>query len=208
VTDTIVSVPEGPPAIAQLDPYPLLFHARDHTLDIVIDNPMTRRKGWQRISLFAFYFRPSALDTIPFTQALREARKAPDWSKQAYFGLFPFKWKPGWQKSFDALRGNGRPFVAPILQTLILNRAPKETFNWVEKVASWEFERIIPCHLEGSIAANPDQFRQAFRFLEPDLKDSKNGGNQYNYPLPDNDFELLRQIEETLKRRGILPPVS
>ncbi|MEQ8468622.1 DUF4336 domain-containing protein [Coleofasciculus sp. E1-EBD-02] len=208
VTDTVVSVPENPPAIAQLDPYPLLFHARDHALDIVIDNKMTRRKGWQRICLFAFFFRPSTLDTIPFTQALREARKAPDWSKQAYFGLFPFQWKPGWQKSFDALRGNGRPFVAPILQTLILNRAPKETLNWVEKVASWEFERIIPCHLEGSIAANSEQFRQAFVFLEPDLKGSENGGNQDNYPLPDNDFELLRQIEATLKRRGILPPVS
>jgi hypothetical protein len=30
VTDSVLSVPEDPPAIAQLDPYPLLFHALNH----------------------------------------------------------------------------------------------------------------------------------------------------------------------------------
>ncbi|MGH2415080.1 MAG: DUF4336 domain-containing protein, partial [Microcystaceae cyanobacterium] len=37
VTDSVVSVPEEPPAIAQLDPYPLLFHAKDKASDIVED---------------------------------------------------------------------------------------------------------------------------------------------------------------------------
>lgn len=208
LTDTIVSVPEDPPAIAQVNPYPLLFHARDHALDVVLDNPITRRKGWQRISLFAFFFRPSALETISFSQTLRDARKAPDWSKQAYFGLFPFKWKPDWHKSFNALQGNGRPFVAPILQTLILNRAPQETLNWVEQVTNWNFQQILPCHFDCPIPANSQQFRQAFEFLNPDSKTRNNGSYQNHDPLPDQDFELLRQIEATLKRRGIIPPAS
>jgi len=53
VTDSVLSVPEDPPAIVQLEPYPL-FHARDDAFEIVEDNPASRRKGWQRISLFAF----------------------------------------------------------------------------------------------------------------------------------------------------------
>jgi Domain of unknown function (DUF4336) len=63
VTDSIMSVPEDPPAIVQLDPYPLLFHARDNAFAIVEDNEANRCQGWQRISLFAVYFRPSALDS-------------------------------------------------------------------------------------------------------------------------------------------------
>jgi len=33
VTDSVLSVPEDPPAIVQLEPYPLLFHARDDVRD-------------------------------------------------------------------------------------------------------------------------------------------------------------------------------
>jgi len=54
VTDSVLSVPEDPPAIVQLEPYPLLFHARDDAFEIVEDNPASRRKGWQRISLLPF----------------------------------------------------------------------------------------------------------------------------------------------------------
>jgi hypothetical protein len=204
VTDSVLSVPEEPPAIVQLDSYPLLFHARDEASSIVENNAANRRKGWQRIALFAFYFRPSALDVVKLGQAVREAGKAADRSRRAYFGLFPFKWKPHWQQSFEALRGNGRLFVAPILQTLILNRAPKATLEWADRVARWEFQRIIPCHLDAPIEASPQQFRQAFTFLEK--TPAQTVADYPNLPLPDEDFELLRELEETLIRRRITPP--
>jgi len=44
VTDSVLSVPEDPPAIVQLEPYPLLFHARDDAFEIVEDNPASRRR--------------------------------------------------------------------------------------------------------------------------------------------------------------------
>ncbi|MDJ0736632.1 MAG: DUF4336 domain-containing protein [Nostocaceae cyanobacterium] len=203
VTDTVVSVPENPPEIVQLDPYPLLYHARDNGLEVVEDNPATRRKGWQRISLFAFYFRPSVLQVTPWGEAFREAMKAPERSRRAYFGLYPFRWTQDWKRSFDALRGDGRLFVAPILQTLILNRGPKETIAWADKVASWDFQQIIPCHFDSPIPAKPHQFRQAFTFLEqnPSL-----ALNNQTHPLPQEDFTYLRQIEETLNKSGITPP--
>jgi len=51
------------------------------------------------------YLRPSALEMIELGQAFRDALKAPDRSRQAYFGLFPFRWKDNWKQSFDAYEG-------------------------------------------------------------------------------------------------------
>jgi hypothetical protein len=203
LTDTLVSVPQTPPDIVQLDPYPLLFHAKDNVTDGIEDTIANRIKGWQRISLFGFYFRPSALDIVALPQAVRDAKRAGDRTRKAYFGLYPFAWKPDWQRSFEALRGNGRPFVAPILQQLILNRAPQETLDWAYQVASWNFQRIIPSHFDAPIAAGPQQFLSAFAFLkqQPATEASVNGGM-----LPDADFELLKELEQGLVKLGITPP--
>ncbi len=199
LTDTIVAVPEEPPAIAQLDPTPLLFHAKNSGLDRVADTAVNRRIGWQRIALFAFYFQPSALQVVELGQSLRDAQRAIDRSKPAYWGWFPFHWQEGWQQSFAALRGEGRPFVAPILQALILNRDPQTTLAWADRVASWDFHQIIPCHMASPIATTPQQFRQAFAFLAPRSPTDPNA-------LPEADFTLLRQIDDQLIQRGITPP--
>jgi hypothetical protein len=195
LTDSVLVVPEEPPAIVQLDPYPLLFHARENSLEAVEDTEANRRKGWQRISLFAIYFRPSALEKIGLKEAWQNARKAPDRSRKAYFGLFPFKWNSDWKKSFDALRGNNRPFVAPILQSFIFNQAPGIVLSWANKVAKWNFQQIIPCHFQAPIAASPQQFRQAFAYLE-----------NRNPTLPQEDCEFLRELEVNLTQRGITKP--
>jgi hypothetical protein len=198
VTDTVVAVPQEPPEVVQLDPYPLLFHARDAATEPLTDTPANRRKGWQRIALFSFFFRPSGLEVVPWGEVFRQAKHAPDRSRHAYFGLFPFRWKSGWKDSFDALQGGDRPFVAPVLQTLILNRAPQATLDWVNRVSAWEFQRIIPCHLQAPIQANWRQFRQAFAFLEksPTIAPT----------LPQADFELLDQLSDRLSRARITPP--
>jgi hypothetical protein len=206
VTDSVLSVPEYPPDIVQLEPYPLLFHAKDDVSDSVEDTEASRRKGWQRISLFTFYFQPSALEVVKLGQALWDTFNAPDRSKKAYFGLFPFKWNQNWKRSFDALRGDGRLFVAPILQTLILNRAPQETLHWVDQIASWDFQRIIPCHFDSPIVANPHQFQQAFAFLRKQPQDGMVESS--DHLLPEEDFECLAKIENSLNRRGITLPAK
>lgn len=202
VTDSVVSIPNEPPAINQIDPFPLLFHARDNVCDTVQDTPANRRKGWHRVVLFAFYFRPSALDVVKTLPSLRDAAKAPDRSRNNYWGWYPFNWNPDWEESFYALRGNGRLTVAPILQTLILNRSPWETLAWANRVASWDFQRVIPCHLDAPVYATPQEFRQAFAFLEA----APEQGDRFpTAPLPVQDFELLRQIDDALKKVGITP---
>lgn len=204
VTDIVVSIPADPPAIVQLDPYGLLFHAKDHGCDRVADTPETRRKGWQRMSLFAFFFRPAALEPVDTWQSLWDARQAPDRSRRAYFGWFPFQWNESWERSFAALRGNGRLFVAPILQALILNRAPQATLDWATDVAGWDFDRILPCHLDAPIFTTPRQFRQAFAFLEPPESPTGTLATEYE-PLPEADLALLRSIDRGLSRSGLVP---
>lgn len=204
VTDTIVSVPAEPPAIVQLDPYPLLYHAKDRAFDMVLDTPANRLKGWKRVTLFALYFSPSTLKVPTWSQIWRDAQKAPKRSKKAYFGFFPFQWQENWQDSFDILRGNGRIFVAPILQRLILNRAPQETINWADHVAKWNFQWLIPCHFDAPIKAEPQQFRQAFGFLETQPLGGVVSSN--SYLLPEDDFKLLRDIDAGLNKLGIVPP--
>jgi hypothetical protein len=200
VTDAVVSVPDTPPEIINTDAFALLFHARDSAADEIVDTPAARQIGWQRICLFALYFQPSVLGIRTWVDTFKFAGKVGDRSRRNFWGLYPFAWQPHWQKSFEALAGNGRIFVAPILQTLILNRAAQETLAWVDRVSRWDFDRIIPAHFAAPIAANSTEFRRAFDFLK--------------YPDGDRlgllavDFQTLRDIDERLDNLGILPPVE
>jgi hypothetical protein len=205
LTDSILSVPEEPPAINQLDPYPLLFHARDHATEAIADHPENRRKGWQRIALFAIYFRPYALETTGFGEMWRDALQAAEHSPKAYFGLYPFRWREDWQQSFHILRGNGRVFVAPILQILILPQAPQQVLMWAQQVANWDFRQIIPCHFDAPIAASPHEFRQAFNFLSKQPPSQDLSGNT-NQPLSESDMQFIRELEANLRKQGIAKP--
>lgn len=200
LTDALVSIPSEPPPIAQLDPYPLLFHARESALDPIADTEENRRKGWQRISLFAIYFGPSKVETLGLKQMLQQAWRASDRSRKAYFGLYPFRWQFDWQQSFVDLHGGGRPLVAPILQTLIFPQDPQQVHAWVQRVSAWPFERIIAAHFDAPIAATPQQFRQAFAFLDP-----KPEGHA-NHPLPQADLNYVRSMEAALVKWGIATP--
>lgn len=208
VTDTVMSIPAEPPPVMAIDPYPLLFHAKDSGQDLLVDTPENRRKGWQRITLFAFYFRPDALAEVNWQAVLREAFKAGDRSQRAYFGLFPFQWKPHWKASYETLRNGGQLFVAPVLQRLILNRAPKQVLDWCDRVARWNFTQVIPAHFDAPVMATPESFRQAFRFLERPSPTSLHETAQLLNPdssqLPEQDLKLISQIDQFLQ--GILPP--
>jgi Domain of unknown function (DUF4336) len=199
VTDSVLSVPATPPEVLQVDPTALLYHAKDSAGDQVLDTPEMRIKGWKRIALFSFYFRPSALDIMDLGPSWKEARSAGTKAAKAYFGLYPFRWKLGWEKSFDLLSSGGRIFVAPILQQLILNRDPKQVLEWADRVMEWSFTRIVGCHLEAPIAAGPKEFRSAFAFWESESEFAIE-------ELPQEDFALLRDIEAVLLERGITPP--
>lgn len=199
VTDTVLSVSATPPDVVQLDPYPLLFHARDEPTDAIRDTPEYRLKGWQRICLFALYFRPSTLETVELPQAWQAAQGAPDRSARAYWGLYPFDWAADWQVSFQALHQDGQLQVAPILRQLILNRDPAAVRQWCDRMAQWNFAQIIPCHFTAPIAADGMSFQQAFTFLHQDDVLTPFQIRQ--------DVAVLNSIDDELVKRKItLPP--
>ena len=198
VTDSIVSIPPQPPEIVAQDLYPLLFHARESATEAIADTEGNRLKGWRRICLFAIYFRSSVLNVPSLGKTLIDAWRSPNKSLKAYLGLYPFQWQTNWEKAFDVLRGEGRLLVAPILQTLILNRAPELTLKWAKAIAKWNFIRIIPCHFAAPVTTTPQEFLQAFAFLDPK-------GN-YTNDLPAADLVTLNKIDTFLYKPGIVPP--
>lgn len=198
VTDSIISIPEKPPTILQLDPYPLLFHAKNSAADPINDTEGDRIKGWQRICLFTLYFQASSLEIPNLIKVFQQSRQAIDHSSQAYFGLFPFKWQDDWQQTFQTLRREGQLLVAPILQQLILNRQPQETLNWANKIATWDFSRLISCHFDAPVKTTPKQFLQAFSFLETTCSKDQ--------LLPKEDLATLQKIDQFLYYWKITPP--
>lgn len=207
VTDTLVSIPENPPEVLELDPYPLLFHARENGLESLEDSSENRQKGWWRVALFAFYFQPSALEVAPWKATLEDARKAPDQSRRAYWGLYPFRWQDNWCRSFDSLRNGGQLVVAPVLRSLIFNREPRVVLDWVKQVARWDFERIVPCHLDAPIACNSRQFREAFTFLEQELSVVPSHQEE-NTNIREKDVSFLKKLGQALTQWGIIPPAK
>ena len=193
VTDALISIPANPPESVQLDPYPLLFHARDSALEPVEDTPANRQKGWQRIVLFAFYFRPQTLGVLANATALRLALRSPDQSRRNYFGWLPWEWTEQWQRSFQDLQQNGTVQVAPILQTLILNRDLDAVERWLDQVSQWPIERLIAAHLDAPVPLTPSTLRAAFKVLDR--------------PSSNPDFQFLQSLNDRLTQWGITPPV-
>ena len=136
LTDTVVQVTDELPEIYRLDKRPLLYHSRTTITDVIDPNDEeSLRRGWRRIQLFGLFFMPAGIDVKSVDEAFRARR--PDINGD-FAGLFPWDWVGDDDvKSFEAIRGgrgsekNGKNggglLVAPILQTLILNRNPAET---------------------------------------------------------------------------------
>jgi hypothetical protein len=205
LTDLLLALPETPPPVTTLDPYPLLFHARDGALEEITDTPSQRSKGWQRICLFALYFQANALKVPEWGLVFRDASQVPRRRPQNYFGLYPFQWRTDWRQSFERLRGGGRPLVAPIVRELILNRDPQGVLAWRSRVSAWDFQQIIPAHFQAPIPAGPEDFRRAFAFLERGLSLEKEFLVSDPHPLPEADLQSLRTIDRWLTRSRLVP---
>ena len=195
VTDTVLEVTEEVPEILELEPSPLLYHARDTVTQIVENTPETRKIGWRRVALFGLFFTPSAIDIKDAGVAFNERRED---INSDFLGIYPWDYVRDDKASFDALRGG--LLVAPILQTLILNRTPVQCLDFADAVSKWDIERIIPAHFKNDLKYTGKDYRDAFTFLEAT-------GVPKGLPKPlDADLQFLRESEEGLIESGAIVP--
>ena len=188
VCDAVQSIGATPPEILLSEPEyrrALLYHARDDPLEKVADEPATWRKGWERIALFANFFEPATLVKLPDEQWLSAAPKTP-MPELGWAGVLPFTWTSKAPAAFAALRDDGRPVVAPIIQ-IILARQPDAARAWVSTLCSWDFQRVVTAHFDAPIQAGPAELRRTFAFLTAE------GDAQGRGRFCDADAEFLRE---------------
>ena len=188
--DTLYGATETPPPILEADPEyvrALLFHARDGPLERVADTAENRRKGWRRIVLlFNFFFPGASTPDLGYKPLLALG----DFAPYGWRGWKPFEWKSEAKErlAFDALSDGGRPTILPIIQ-IIISRGGSgaKTLAWVDAVAKWDFDRVVPAHLDAELKVSPAQFRRPFDYI-------KAGANTVRFC--DEDIKFLRVAEE------------
>ena len=97
----------NPPAIAQLTRTRCCFTPKKAPRTLVADTQENRRKGWQRIALFAMYFSPSVLEVPPWSQVLANAPKRQNALGKLISGCIRSIGKQIGSRSFEALREEG-----------------------------------------------------------------------------------------------------
>jgi len=197
LTDALVSIPAEPPALFELDPTPLLFHARERGDEPLRDSPERRRRGWRRLVLFANYLRPEPLDVPALPEVLRHSLAPGCRGPRSHFGLYPFRWRPGWERQAEALITGGPAGlqVAAVLERLVFPRARAALLAWIRELAALEGLRsLVPAHYDAPVAISPEQLRQLADALE-----------QRDWAPSDGSWGLLASIDQLLLRLGLVP---
>ena len=197
LTDALVSIPLQPPPLFELDPTPLLFHARDRGDQPLLDNPALRLKGWQRLALFASYLRPEALAVPPLGQLLAQAFRPGCRNRRSYFGLYPFHWGRSSAELFAQLQqqGIGGLQVAPVLERLVFPRAQALLLAWLRQLAALtELRWLVPAHYDAPVPCTPDHLRHLADSLE-----------SRPWAPSEGDWAYLASIDRLLLRSGVVP---
>jgi len=200
VTDALVSIQPIQPEIFELDPTPLLFHARDHGSEPLTDTPANRQKGWKRIVLFANYFRPASLEVSSLRQAVGQMFAPLCRNRRSHFGFYPFQWNQDWEgEFFSLLTGNdGQPdlMLAPVLERLVFPRERNVFTDWLRGLANCsEITHLISCHYHAPLQVAPSQF--------DDYADSL---LRRDWAVSERSWSTLAAIDQLLLRLGIVPP--
>jgi hypothetical protein len=191
VCDALFATTTEPPLILQQDPdsvKALLFHARDYPTEIVEDTPEARQKGWRRIVLLFNFFFPlhSAKVDLGLQPLLNLDFRYP----YGWAAWMPVSWKSPEKEleAFNAYAANGKPTIYTIVQ-IILSRgnSGQALQDWVDKVTQWDFERVIPQHLNAPLNIGPKEFAETYAFV-------RKGRNDVRYC--DEDVAFLRKAEE------------
>ena len=197
LTDALVSIPAEPPDLFDLDPTPLLFHARERGDEPLSDSPERRLRGWRRLVLFASYLRPEPLDVPALAEVLRRGLAPGCRGPRSHFGLYPFRWRPGWERQAEALISGGPAGlqVAAVLERLVFPRARTALVAWIKELASLEGVRwLVPAHYDAPVAITAEQLTALAQALESRA-----------WAPDEGSWQLLAAIDGLLLRLGLVP---
>lgn len=196
LTDALVAIAPEPPALFDLDPTPLLFHARERGDEPLLDDPECRRRGWRRLVLFANYLRPEPLDVPPLMEVLRHALAPGCRSPRSHFGLYPFRWRAGWEQQADALMAADlSPRVAAVLERLVFPRQRHALVAWLRQLAALgELRWLVPAHYEAPVPISSHRLCRLADELE-ERAWAPDGG----------PWEFLSRIDRALVDLGVVP---
>ena len=197
ITDALVSIPKKPPSLFDLNPNPLLFHARDSGSEPLLDTPQQRLKGWQRIVLFANYLRPNRLQVRGLVPLLDDFLQAEDRSAINHYGFYPFVWPNGWIAEVDDFfAAVPLPIrIAPVLERLVFVRARESFVKWLRDLGSLADEfALIPAHYDAPVLISSHILEQLAESIE-------------TRPWAPNDgsWQILAKLDDLLLRYGLVP---
>ena len=206
LTDALVAINQRPPEVFDADPTPLLFHARERGDQPLLDTPEARRRGWQRLALFASFLRPEALQVPPLGQLLAEAFKPGCRQARAYFGLYPFHWGSSSEQAFQNLTGvseadaasspdSGALQVAPVLERLVFPRAREVVLRWLEQAGRLQDLRwVVPAHYDAPVPASPESLQALASAIRSRPWAPREGNWAY-----------LARLDDLLLKTGVVP---
>jgi hypothetical protein len=197
VCDGLVAIGDQPPEIFQADPRPLLFHARERGDQPLMDSADARQRGWRRLVLFASFLRPERLQVPGWSEVLTQALRPGLRRADAYFGLYPFRWREGWEQEFRRLVPEGPPMiqVAPVLERLVLPRKRPALLAWLRQLASQpELRWLVPAHYEAPVPCDGERLGQLADGLEARA-----------WAIDSGSWSYLAGIDNTLLKWGVLP---
>jgi hypothetical protein len=197
VTDALVAIGPEPPELLEADPTPLLFHARDRGDEPLVDSAEQRRKGWQRLVLFASYFQPAPLEVLPLGQIWSQAFRPGLRNPRSYFGFYPFRWQNGWQEAFSALLTDGQPRLqlAPVLERLVFPRHRGLLLEWLRRLSRLQgISQMVGAHYLAPMACTGTDFARLAAELESRPWAPSSG-----------DWATLAAIDDRLLAWGLVP---
>ncbi len=197
VTDAVVGIQSEPPSIFDLDPTPLLFHARDRGDQLLEDTSETRKKGWARVVLFASFLRPDVLRIPPLSTVLRNSLKPGLRNLRSHFGIYPFEWEEGWELSARQLLGEEKPLIqiAPVLERLVFPRTKELILTWLEDLSSMKnIVSLVPAHYSAPL-----------RFSRREIIGLKKSIEKRVWATNKSNYKFLGSLDSALLKSGVIP---
>ncbi len=197
VTDALIGIDSQPPKLFDLDPTPLLFHARDLGTQALDDSPEIRKKGWARLVLFASLLKPSLLKIPSIKTVFKNAFKPGLLNLRSHFGLYPFEWQKGWESTCDEIIGRKKPLlqVAPVIERLVFPRAKKEFLRWLDDIKDLDgMKLLVPAHFSAPIT-----------FTKRECVALRQKINFSRWGILSEDSSFLGSLDSSLLKIGVVP---